>query len=364
MFAPVSGVIDGKKTVIFNLSSINPSELVFDGEVHLYRRKKDIQLQLTQLTPLQYITGDLVPMTASKSGWQEYDVTSALTSCLSSGCHAIAVKFMNRDGHRRLNAKRLLRRPYKPFLIVFSNDTQNITLDHLEPYFNPRDLGETMIDPMTGTEIAGQRKKHRKAKAERQDRQKANSVSTESANTNPTPSLTSTLASRRRRSIYDNEIPQELEGEPVTNMEYNLPPTSALSLDVSESRLIPYPDGYESESSRSQRRKQRRKNKRKDKTLPLPAEWEALARQEENRDNVIPAMHSQPHVCGKRKLIVDFADIGWSDWIIAPKSFEAHYCAGQCPFPLTKVMYSIPGRWGFSRTLSIYTLYTLCLHVF
>uniref|UniRef100_A0A915C2Y8 TGF-beta family profile domain-containing protein n=1 Tax=Parascaris univalens TaxID=6257 RepID=A0A915C2Y8_PARUN len=40
--------------------------------------------------------------------------------------------------------------------------------------------------------------------------------------------------------------------------------------------------------------------------------------------------------CGKRKLLVQFRDIGWEHWIIAPKSFEAHYCSGSCPFPLQK----------------------------
>ena len=41
--------------------------------------------------------------------------------------------------------------------------------------------------------------------------------------------------------------------------------------------------------------------------------------------------------CKKRDLVVQFRDIGWEHWIIAPKSFEAHYCSGSCPFPLEKV---------------------------
>uniref|UniRef100_A0A3Q2Y3M7 Growth differentiation factor 10b n=1 Tax=Hippocampus comes TaxID=109280 RepID=A0A3Q2Y3M7_HIPCM len=42
---------------------------------------------------------------------------------------------------------------------------------------------------------------------------------------------------------------------------------------------------------------------------------------------------SEPRVCARRYLRVDFADIGWSEWVLAPKSFDAYYCAGSCGFP-------------------------------
>lgn len=41
--------------------------------------------------------------------------------------------------------------------------------------------------------------------------------------------------------------------------------------------------------------------------------------------------------CSRRNLRVDFADIGWSEWVIAPKAFDAYYCTGTCGFPLPKV---------------------------
>ncbi|XP_011482791.1 growth/differentiation factor 10 [Oryzias latipes] len=46
---------------------------------------------------------------------------------------------------------------------------------------------------------------------------------------------------------------------------------------------------------------------------------------------------SQHRGCSRRNLRVDFADIGWSEWVIAPKAFEAYYCAGTCGFPLPQV---------------------------
>ncbi|KAM9424126.1 growth/differentiation factor 10-like [Pholidichthys leucotaenia] len=46
---------------------------------------------------------------------------------------------------------------------------------------------------------------------------------------------------------------------------------------------------------------------------------------------------SEPRVCSRRYLKVDFADIGWSEWVLAPKSFDAYYCGGTCGFPIPKV---------------------------
>ncbi|XP_043115539.1 inhibin subunit beta Ab [Puntigrus tetrazona] len=36
-------------------------------------------------------------------------------------------------------------------------------------------------------------------------------------------------------------------------------------------------------------------------------------------------------VCCKRQFYVNFKDIGWSDWIIAPSGYHANYCEGDCP---------------------------------
>ncbi|XP_025756037.1 inhibin subunit beta Ab isoform X2 [Oreochromis niloticus] len=36
-------------------------------------------------------------------------------------------------------------------------------------------------------------------------------------------------------------------------------------------------------------------------------------------------------ICCKREFYVNFKDIGWSDWIIAPAGYHANYCEGDCP---------------------------------
>uniref|UniRef100_A0A4X2LY45 TGF-beta family profile domain-containing protein n=1 Tax=Vombatus ursinus TaxID=29139 RepID=A0A4X2LY45_VOMUR len=38
--------------------------------------------------------------------------------------------------------------------------------------------------------------------------------------------------------------------------------------------------------------------------------------------------------CGRKPLHVDFKELGWDDWIIAPLDYEAYHCEGVCDFPL------------------------------
>ncbi|XP_071767639.2 growth/differentiation factor 6-A [Centroberyx gerrardi] len=38
--------------------------------------------------------------------------------------------------------------------------------------------------------------------------------------------------------------------------------------------------------------------------------------------------------CSRKPLHVNFKDLGWDDWIIAPLDYEAYYCEGMCDFPL------------------------------
>ncbi|XP_030418784.1 bone morphogenetic protein 4 [Gopherus evgoodei] len=50
------------------------------------------------------------------------------------------------------------------------------------------------------------------------------------------------------------------------------------------------------------------------------------------------AKHQRPRKnkknCRRHALYVDFSDVGWNDWIVAPPGYQAFYCHGDCPFPL------------------------------
>ncbi|KAM8774065.1 growth/differentiation factor 7 [Rhynchonycteris naso] len=38
--------------------------------------------------------------------------------------------------------------------------------------------------------------------------------------------------------------------------------------------------------------------------------------------------------CSRKPLHVDFKELGWDDWIIAPLDYQAYHCEGVCDFPL------------------------------
>nr|XP_015827411.2 bone morphogenetic protein 10 [Nothobranchius furzeri] len=53
--------------------------------------------------------------------------------------------------------------------------------------------------------------------------------------------------------------------------------------------------------------------------------------------------------CKKQSLYVEFKDIGWDSWILAPTGYEAFECAGICSYPLTK--HVTPTKHAIVQTL-------------
>ncbi|XP_076006744.1 bone morphogenetic protein 10 [Genypterus blacodes] len=53
--------------------------------------------------------------------------------------------------------------------------------------------------------------------------------------------------------------------------------------------------------------------------------------------------------CKKQSLFVEFKDIGWDSWILAPTGYDAYECTGICSFPLTK--HVTPTKHAIVQTL-------------
>ncbi|XP_062359103.1 growth/differentiation factor 6 [Cinclus cinclus] len=71
---------------------------------------------------------------------------------------------------------------------------------------------------------------------------------------------------------------------------------------------------------------------------PPPAARRPPARRQ--RRTAFASRHGKRHGkksrlrCSKKPLHVNFKELGWDDWIIAPLEYEAHHCEGVCDFPL------------------------------
>lgn len=46
--------------------------------------------------------------------------------------------------------------------------------------------------------------------------------------------------------------------------------------------------------------------------------------------------NAKGNACRKTSLHIDFKEIGWDSWIIAPAGYEAYECRGVCSYPLTE----------------------------
>ncbi|XP_071519881.1 uncharacterized protein [Panulirus ornatus] len=102
--------------------------------------------------------------------------------------------------------------------------------------------------------------------------------------------------------------------------------------------LIPLPKNYsktkwgEDTSLRQDRRRRRRRRRNR----RLPKEWTKAAQNlVSNRANALLG-GGVGRACQREQLEVDFEKLGWNHFIVAPDSFNAFYCAGVCPNPLTK----------------------------
>ncbi|CAL8298849.1 unnamed protein product [Lota lota] len=84
---------------------------------------------------------------------------------------------------------------------------------------------------------------------------------------------------------------------------------------------------------RGRERAARGKANRKRRTTAVAAPASSSSSTAKNRHGKRHGRKSKTR-CSKRPLHVNFRQLGWDDWIIAPLDYEAHHCEGVCEFPL------------------------------
>ncbi|XP_068174295.1 bone morphogenetic protein 16 [Antennarius striatus] len=68
--------------------------------------------------------------------------------------------------------------------------------------------------------------------------------------------------------------------------------------------------------------------------------WSESGRVKRNGGRAAKLKRLSRNRCRRHPLYVDFNDVGWHKWIIAPSGYDAFFCLGECRFPLADHMNS------------------------
>ncbi|KAK7104272.1 hypothetical protein V1264_019022 [Littorina saxatilis] len=82
-------------------------------------------------------------------------------------------------------------------------------------------------------------------------------------------------------------------------------------------------------SERKRERRERRRKSREGKTRR-----NRRNRKKKRKKKRRKTKKGDKNMCRRHPLYVDFNDVGWNDWIVAPDGYNAYYCQGDCNFPL------------------------------
>lgn len=316
-FLPVQGKLGNRDVLVFNLTGIHPTEYIERADLHVHikrsirfskEKKSSLKLNILDLSKLSVPEMDSISLPRISSGWHTLEITDSVISCLDGeiGSHHLMglLPVEGEDLTKLLDISKLSSRP---FLVVFSEDDDHMAIE---------DLGK-------------------RSRQMRKDSFENNS--------------TFSRSNRVRREILDNELPDY----PLSSGDNSAAEIQArLKHKPLDSPAVTYRDTVKNKMPKGKHRKRRRRRRRKEQRLPAVwgrGWWKAGGRRnefdstseegDEDRSDDVDSGINDDETCQRRELVVDLAAIGWSEWIISPNSFHAHYCAGLCTFPMKKAVH-------------------------
>ncbi|XP_069635075.1 bone morphogenetic protein 3 isoform X1 [Haliaeetus albicilla] len=312
-FRPLAaGSPESQEMYVFNLTSLTESENVLSASVHYYigdllhakwncsqsrgcsrhgQWKPEIQIHLSvwafpfvgnQTRSLGHFLINVSTVYQDVLSWQRKDITQLLHEAKQNNELLISVK-MDLTSHR--SWKRAPSR-YEPYILIYANDSAIS-----EP--------ESVVFSLQG---------HRHSLAGVFPR--------------PENHMRSSLGKWRRKRSANVLLPLQNNELPGAEYQYDE--------DERWEDRKPYKTFQPRLAERAKSKKKQRKNHHQNsQTLQFDEQTLKKARRKQ---------WNEPRYCARRYLKVDFADIGWSEWIISPKSFDAYYCSGECQFPIPKAL--------------------------
>ncbi|MFT7805862.1 bone morphogenetic protein 3B-like [Arapaima gigas] len=291
----------------FNFTSIQESEVVLASTFHFFFNKRPRQrtwpckqlrspscrLQHLQLPPIRLLLcpqngapgallGNITLIPHRRGMWHIKDITHILKEARNMGELLITAQFDFGERYQRYmeqpSATRL------PYVLVYADDlsiseSNSVakTLQRYDPFLVARE---------------------------------------------PTQSLNSSPSVRMKRDIYAHD---PIDNNELPEVEYN-------SLTKHEMLEKNYYSALKPKSAKKERKKKGQE------TRDGFSQSSVLSFDEKTMKKARQRQWDEPRTCSRRYLKVDFADIGWSEWILSPKSFDAFYCSGNCQFPISKLL--------------------------
>uniref|UniRef100_A0A914XVK7 TGF-beta family profile domain-containing protein n=1 Tax=Plectus sambesii TaxID=2011161 RepID=A0A914XVK7_9BILA len=307
--SPAVGTVNDQDALVFKLHTVKPNEQVIRAELHYNLRHKQHYRKKRQQVMVRSVARDgskatLRPLKLS-ADWLSWDARDEVSSALrlhhdNSTQPELVLIFQRRQ--RSMHGASLLKH-HTPFLLVFSDAPSVMDKQQVQSAL----YGDNSASP-------------------------------------PDDDLSQNNRVKRDSSHYYSYSAQD------NNKQQNEMDRVRMHVEAFQSTG---PRILQSRKDIRQRRKHRRNRKQHKDELPYPEDHEfdspaddddetssvsSTTSSDKSPDDVtVVLLGGQQYTqekCSKRNLVVQFRDIGWEHWIIAPKSFEAHYCAGACPFPL------------------------------
>ncbi|KAI4898402.1 hypothetical protein NFI96_016768 [Prochilodus magdalenae] len=304
-FKAQPGTINNKQLQIFNLTSLAKSEDVLSATLHYYigdlqnsscccvrpkscrhglRRQSHIHLSIWSFASMDNSTRTLGHFLINVSSvhqdfisWQWKDITQVINQAKHHNELLIGIS-INSQGQQPQKKFLLDRTPY---ILVYANDSA----------ISEPESVVTTLQRHKGSLVSGL--------------QKLGLRNRNSSSLHRTKRSANVLLPLQNNELPGPEYPYEIQTWDETS-QY---------------------DPIESKPAKRPRKKPRKKQGHKNPLLQFDEQTIKKARKKQ---------WNEPRNCARRYLKVDFADIGWSEWIISPKSFDAYYCSGSCQFPMPK----------------------------
>ncbi|XP_006876218.1 PREDICTED: bone morphogenetic protein 3B [Chrysochloris asiatica] len=309
-------VVDQKALYIFNLTSMQDSEMPLAATFHFYseprwpwahdalcKRSKNVSCRLllpgphsrlhllfhslSQSTATQGLLRGVIALALPPQAlWQAKDISSIIKAARQDGELLLSAQLD--AGEKKLGVSRPSL--HAPYILIYANDltisepnSVAVTLQRYDPF--PAGDPELHAAPNSSTDPRVRR------------------------------------AAQASGPLQDNELPG----------------MDTWSGPAHSAQRYHKPEFWPSPFRALKPRPARKDRKRKGQDLFM-ASSQVLNFDEKTMQKARRKQWNEPRICSRRYLKVDFADIGWNEWILSPKSFDAYYCSGACDFPMPKIV--------------------------